>query len=267
MPGPLSPSTRLSTCPSIWSFCVPSFRSLSVPFAVVVIVGGGVGLSACGGGLEGTPCEDIGAEACEETALFRCNGEEWLKQGDCSWQCLEGAAPNVHTEVGAGEVWSCEDGPHVVSGVLTVPDGQTLTVAAGAEIRIERGGRIDTTASSAVVAEGTEGTPILVTSDDGTGGGFGAMNQGGLNLFARASAADASHLAHVIVERGLHGISVLGLSAENVAPVLEGCTFRDNEGWGVLVRGCQGEVSIPDYEGSFDNRFFENGEGAVSSCQ
>lgn len=222
--------------------------------------------AACGSGVgPGLPCEEIGLEACEEIARFRCDGEAWTLLGDCHYSCVD-APPVTHTSVAGNETWTCEEGPHVVSGVLAVPAGGSLTVEAGAQIRIQRGARVDSTPTSRVILDGTSGAPVLVTSDDETQGGYGSITQGGLNLFATDPGAAPSEVRSAIVERGVHGVAVLGLSTARSAPVITESTFRDHEAWGILVRGCEAGASVPDYEAD-ENRFFANGEGAVSSCQ
>lgn len=237
---------------------------MSLRFATILgLCVGALGAGGCSDSQLGLPCETIGEEVCEDTFLLRCNGTEWLKLADCDHTCVEGTG-TLHTELAGDETWACEDSPHVVDRVLTIPDGATLTVTAGTEVRVVRGARIDTTPSSQLVATGVEGAEVLFTSDDNTQGGFGGLNQGGLNLFGGPDAA--SVLDFVIVERATNGIGVLGLSADNDAPDIQNSTFRDNEGWGILVRGCVGTVDIPDFEQA-NNRFYENGEGAVSTCQ
>ncbi len=229
----------------------------------VAVVGLLLTAGACGDSQLGLPCDTIGEEQCEEQVLIRCNGEEWYKVADCDHSCVDGPG-TMHDALSGDETWACADSPHVVEAVLTVPDGATLTVETGAEVRIVRGSRIDTTPSSQLVAAGVEGAEVLFTSDDNTQGGFGGLNQGGLNLFAGPDAA--SVLDYVIIERAVHGLGVLGLDGSNQAPAITNSTFRDNEHWGILVRGCVGDVAVPDFAQG-NNRFYENGDGPVSECQ
>jgi hypothetical protein len=224
-------------------------------------------LASCApGGSELTPCETIGEQMCEGLALLTCDGAEWVETAPCHHQCVPNAPRQVNAaEVTSDETWGCGDGPHLVTQALTVQSGATLTIEAGAEVRFSAGARIDTTQQSRLVADGTIVAPILFTSDDAVIGTYGSANLAGLNLFVRGDDGDPSSLTHAIVERAVHGVGILGLEDGKTPPVLEDNTFRDNQSWGVLLRGCVGEPAIPDL--TTDNLFFNNGEGDISACQ
>lgn len=231
-------------------------------YALVVVASG------CGPKtLEGLDCEVIGDEACEITALYVCDGQRFQKVADCHRQCVVRPATEHPEEALAGDqTWTCAESPHLVTRVLTLAGGASLTIEPGTEVRFAPGARIDTTPESRVVAEGTQGAPILFTSDDETKGGWASLNQGGLNLFVRPEGEEPSVLRHALVERAVNGVGLLGLEDGKSIPIIEDSQLRDNLTWGVVVRGCVGDPAIPDLEGS-GNLFINNGEGAISGCQ
>lgn len=230
-----------------------------------LLCGSTIGMG-CDGSLVGQPCErdELGMTTCEEEALLTCEGDrEWVLTSACDQSCTIGPGTS-HSEISGDETWTCLSGPHRVDAVLTIPAGATLSIEQGTHIEVAVGSRIDTTPTSFVDAVGVDGAPIVFTSSSGTTAGYGSLNQGGLNVFA--SSSGSSRLDHVIIERAIHGLGVLGLATDIAGPSIQNTTLRDNEGWGILIRGCNGDVVIPDYTEN-QNRFFGNGEGEVSGCQ
>lgn len=229
-----------------------------------------VALASCGPKvLDGLPCDTVGEEACETTALYVCDGNRFQKLADCHRQCVV-RLPSEHSEeaLAGSQTWSCADGPHLVTRVLTLQDGAELTIEPGTEVRFAPGARIDTTPTSRLVAEGTAGAPILFTSDDETEGGWASLNQGGLNLFVRGEGDAPSVLRYALVERAVNGVGLLGLEDGKQPPVIENSQLRDNLTWGVIVKGCVGEPTVPALDGEeTGNLFINNGEGAISDCQ
>lgn len=243
-----------------------SYPRAPLAFVSVVVFA----LAGCGPTvLEGSPCDAVGDEVCETTALYVCDGNRYQKVADCHRQCVVGP-PTEHTEeaLAGQQTWTCADGPHLVTRVLALTDGATLTIEAGAEVRFANGARIDTSPQSRLVAEGTASAPILFTSDDETKGGWGSLNQGGLNLFVRAEGEEPSVLRHALVERAVNGVGLLSLEDGKQPPVIEDSQLRDNLTWGVIVKGCVGAPAIPDLEAEeTGNLFINNGDGAISECQ
>lgn len=225
-------------------------------------------VASCGpGGSELLPCDTVGEQQCEGLSLLTCDGTEWVETTACHHQCVPNAPRAVSaTSLDADESWACEDGPHLVENALTVADGVTLTIAPGAEVRFAPGARIDTTQTSRLVADGTAEAPILFTSDDETIGSYGSANLGGVNLFVRSDDGEPSSLKHALVERAVNGVGLLGLEDGRTPPVVEDTSLRDNQNWGVILRGCVGEPAVLDLEGA-GNLFFNNGQGAISACQ
>lgn len=223
-----------------------------------------VAIAACDpGSLVGQPCTEAGESPCEGDALLRCDGRYYVKLADCALECRGDVALVTHSAglLTADETWTCEEGPHLVSGIITVADDVTLTILAGAQLRLELASRVNTDPLGRIDSLGTAAAPVLVTSDNGEKPGFGAGAEGGLNVFAIA-AGEPSRLQHTIVERGIHGIGVFGLSADTTAPVVDNCTLRDNEVFGLLL-GCNGDPVLPDFTAT--NNFFGNGTD-VSEC-
>ncbi|MFZ9887004.1 MAG: hypothetical protein ACO3JL_05820 [Myxococcota bacterium] len=225
-------------------------------------------LSSCGPRvLEGLSCDEIGLESCEGTALYVCNGSEFQKTADCHHQCVV-RPPTEHDEetLTASETWTCAEGPHLVTRVLTLGPGVELRVEPGAEVRFGPGARIDTSPNSRLWAEGTREQPLLFTSNNETVGGWGSLNQGGLNLYVRGTDEEPSVVTHTVVERAVNGIGVLSVEEGMPLPRIENTQLRDHLSFGILLRGCVGEPALPTFEDD-GNTFVNNGEGAISGCQ
>lgn len=218
------------------------------------------------GSLVGQPCAETGEEVCEGDQLLRCDGRYYRVLAPCAYKCIEAKAEVAHTgdPVSADETWSCTDGPHLVEGVITVADDATLTIEAGALLRLQPASRIATTRAGRVESLGTAEAPILFTSKNGLSGGFGAGAEGGLNVFA-VETGEPSVVEHTIIERGIHGLGIFGLSSNADPPVVRNNTMRDNENFGFLVICDEAAAPIPDFAAD-GNLFFNNG-GEVSDCE
>lgn len=227
-------------------------------FAVVVAATGCPPAS-----LIGQPCAEAGESPCEGDALLRCDGTVYLKLADCAFECRGDVPLVTHTagNITADETWTCEDGPHLVSGIITVAADVTLTILPGVQIRLDPASRINTDLAGRIDSLGEANAPILVTSNNGEKFGFGAGSEGGLNVIAVES-GEPSRLEHTIVERGIHGIGIFGLSNDATPPVVDNCTLRDNGEFGLLL-GCSGTPDLPDF--ATGNNFFGNGTD-ISEC-
>jgi hypothetical protein len=213
--------------------------------------------------LVGQPCADAGESTCEGDALLRCDGRYYVELAPCAFEC-RGSEPLITHAAGllsADETWTCAEGPHLVSGTLTVAADATLSIEAGAQVRLDPASRINTDVAGRLDALGTLEAPILVTSNNNQSGGFGAGAEGGLNVFAVEN-GEPSRLEHTIVERGLHGIGVFGLASDATPPVVDNCTLRDNLNFGLLLT-CSGDPELPDFAAT--NNFFNNGTD-ISEC-
>lgn len=61
-------------------------------------------------------------------------------------------------------VWRAADGPHTIAGILTVADGATLTIEAGAIVKFAPGGNSGITVNGRLVVAGTDANPVYFTS-------------------------------------------------------------------------------------------------------
>lgn len=246
--------------PSRFSF---SSRALSLALALALALVVSV-VSACPPDtLVGQPCDAPADGPCEGDKLLRCDGRFYIELAPCAVECRGNEPVTTHDGlITADETWTCADGPHLVTGQLSVQPDVTLTIEAGTQIRLDPASRINIDIAARIDAQGVIEAPILVTSNTGEKPGFGAGAEGGINMFA-VETGEPSRLEHTIVERGIHGIGLFGLSSDATPPVIEDCTFRDNENFGILVL-CNGDaVEVPDF--TANNSFFTNG-GDVSEC-
>jgi hypothetical protein len=232
--------------------------------AVVVVFVGPVTSGCPRSSLVGAPCEVPGEEVCEDLQKLRCDGRQYVVLAACHAECVDG--PGVSHEqgaLGADETWRCADSPHVINGIVDVAPGATLTIEAGAEVRLLPSSSVDVDPDARVVIDATAGAPVLFTSDNEFAGGFATAATGGLNVFATSS-VEPSVIRHLIVERGQNGLGVFGLSATATPPVVERSTFRDNVGFGIRITCDALDSPVPDFVAA-DNLFFGNG-GDVSTC-
>jgi hypothetical protein len=215
--------------------------------------------------LVGQPCDEAGEKHCEEERLIRCDGRAYRLLAECSSECQAGKPFLEHTEavIDADETWQCLAGPHRIGTTITIAPGATLTIEAGAVVSMVPASRIVADVAARVDALGTEEAPILVTADNGQRGGYGAGQEGGINVFAVQSGAP-SRIEHTIFELGIHGLGVFGLASDATAPVVENNTFRDQQRFGIVITCNEADPPIPDFEAT--NEFFGNLEGAVSPC-
>ncbi len=212
--------------------------------------------------LVGQPC-DTPEDKCEGDTLIRCDGSYFILLAPCAVECRGDVVVTTHDGlIEADETWTCLDGPHLVTGQLTVQPDVTLTIEQGTHIRMDPASRLNIDSAARIEANGVIEAPILVTSNTGESAGFGAGSEGGINVFA-ADSGDPSVLRHTIIERGIHGLGLFGLANDTTPPVIEDCTFRDNENFGILLQ-CNGEPEVPDF--TANNLFFTNGAGDVSEC-
>ncbi|MCC7071524.1 MAG: hypothetical protein IT383_09380 [Deltaproteobacteria bacterium] len=237
-------------------------RLLVLPLAALAPVV----LTACPpASLVGQPCAEVGEEQCEGDRLLRCDGNYYRVLAQCAGQCIEAKAEIAHGggTLSADETWTCAEGPHLVEGTVTVGDDVTLTIEEGALVRLQPASRIATTSAGRVDSVGSAEAPILFTSKNGLSGGFGAGAEGGLNVFAVES-GEPSVIEHTIIERGIHGLGIFGLSSDADPPVVRNNTLRDNENFGIILSCNEAAAPIPDFEAD-GNLFFNNG-AELSNC-
>ena len=248
------------------TFSVSVFVSLFVKVVASIVVTSV--LSGCpSNSLLGEPCPEPGAELCEGPSKIRCDGQVFVESAPCHFDCLDRATTVAHEQefIDNDTTWTCLEGAHVVTGTVNVAAGATLTIEPGSSVRIDPSSRIDVDPAGRIVVDAPPAAAVVITSNNGQAGGFGSTASGGLNVFA--TDGEPSVLRHLIIERGIQGLGISGLSPTKTPPIVEDCTFRDNTNFGIKI-ACEGAppFAIPDFEGD-GNQFFENGEGAVSACE
>jgi hypothetical protein len=212
--------------------------------------------------LVGQPCDTPG-DQCEGDKLIRCDGSYFIELAPCAYECRGDAVVTTHDGlITADETWTCLDGPHLVTGQVTVQPDVTLTIEQGTQIRMDPASTLNIDRLARLDALGVVEAPILVTSNTGEIAGFGLGAQGGINVFA-VETGEPSVLQHTIIERGIHGLGVAGLADDTTPPVIEDCTFRDNQRFGIILQ-CNGDPEVNFSENG--NLFFTNGDGDVSEC-
>ncbi len=125
----------------------------------------------------------------------------------------------------SSETWCAVDGPHILTGNLTVAPAATLTLEAGAIVKAPDGVRL--TIKGDLQAPGTAGSPILFTA-------LNAWAWGGLVFDGTGTGARGTgSLVHTTIEQG-RGASLwdgthlsVALNGVQVAPVsFQNCTIR-----------------------------------------
>ncbi|HEY3295427.1 MAG TPA: right-handed parallel beta-helix repeat-containing protein [bacterium] len=122
-------------------------------------------------------------------------------------------------------VWNLAGSPYVITGNVTVPTGQTLTIQPG--VRVLFGGHYTFVVNGTLNAVGTEHDSIVFSREYPTE----ESKWGGIRMY---SAAPNTHLAYCVIEYG----KAIGGDFENIggglmthlcSPTVEHCTFRNNE--------------------------------------
>ena len=132
------------------------------------------------------------------------------------------------TEVSGSQsgVWTNAGSPYLVTGQVTVPPGQTLTIEPGVEVEFQ--GHFKLTVNGTLHAVGADGDTIRFTTDDPTTG------WGGI----RIDSGQISTLAYCRIEYGktssgdypdIHGGGLALLSSD---AVVSNCVFADNDATG-----------------------------------
>lgn len=234
--------------------------------------------ASCGptGPTPGGRCtDDDDFDVCFERSTMRCTNGFYVVLAECTASCpanLDPVVTHEQLEVTGDETWTCLEGTHLVTGTVTVREGATLTLEPGARVRIDPSSHIDVEPGARIVIDALPFAPVIMTSNNGQSAGFGTSTSGGLNVFA-AEVGEPSVLRNLIVERGIHGLGLFGLSTAARTPIVQNSTFRDNENFGVKVACAEEDFVIPDFEAACSgddqpcgNNFFGNGRSPVSAC-
>jgi len=136
------------------------------------------------------------------------------------------AAPLVvATTIAGGDVsgtWDVAGSPYLIDGDITVPAGQTLTIEPGVEVLFQSWYSL--TVNGTLIADGTEGAPILFGGGHPTAGWLGVRF---------VNAPDGSSLTYAIIENGrATGADPLnkggGLYIDGSSPTISHSTIRNN---------------------------------------
>jgi len=157
---------------------------------------------------------------------------------------------------GVSGTWTVSGSPYLITGDITVPAGQTLTIEPGVVVNFE--GAYDLTVNGTLLAEGTASAPILF------GGGHETAGWGGIRIIG---ASDSSRLTYVVVENGratsadstrLGG----GIYVENSSPSISHATIRDN----YATQGGGGIALVNSNALLSDNAILNNSAGQGGSA-
>jgi hypothetical protein len=146
----------------------------------------------------------------------------------------------------SGSIYNGSGGPlaglYVATGTLTVPAGQTLTVAAGTIIKFQYGLEFDV--NGTLTVNGTSGSPVIFTSyqDDSAGGdtnGNGPSNGNAADwrgLVFTGAGSSASSLAYAEVRYG-GSAYYADVELSNASPAFNHCTMRNGFWTGMNLAG------------------------------
>jgi len=162
----------------------------------------------------------------------------------------EGKEKRAHFggEIAADTTWGRDRSPLVLTGVVTVKEGATLTVEPGVTVQFLLGTRL--VVEGALVARGTAEQPVRFTSAIVNKAARSCFDGEGIE-FADQSAGDRCRLEYCIIEYQRTGAACRGAS-----PVIRQCTFTRNGTVALLAtRGAE-----PCIEGTCR---FERNDGAA----
>jgi hypothetical protein len=153
----------------------------------------------------------------------------------------------------ADEVWTPAGNPHIVTGTLTIagaaPNGATLTIQPGVEVRFAQGASIEVGASNApgtLIAEGTASSGILFTSNQATKTKgwwkYIRFNQQAVNCRLSFCTVEYGGIYNTIYKYG--GNLVID-TAEDAPVSLNNCTIKNSVSDGVSFRST-GLVNFSD---------------------
>jgi len=167
------------------------------------------------------------------------------------------------------ETWS---GDVSLEGDITVPEGVTLTILPGTTVAFpaffdstysgENSSQSELIVNGTLLAEGTEGEPILFTSDapwnSRKGDWLGICVNGNLRLknalveyatygikFVGDEDADEIHIQNCTIHHNSgHGIDVYVDSDANISAFIDSSTISDNDGNGISCRAYTGNTTL-----------------------
>lgn len=155
------------------------------------------------------------------------------------------ARAHFQGEIASDTTWSAANSPLVLTGIVTVKQGATLTLGPGARVEFLQGARI--VVEGALAAVGTAQKPVLLTSAVVSPGARTFFDGEGIE-FAKTSDASKSRLEYCTIEYQRIGVACRGvplvirhctfrrcgqtalLVTDEAEPTVEECTFEANDG-------------------------------------
>ena len=172
----------------------------------------------------------------EEAVGIRRSPEAFLRAKKAG----KDARPHVEGAIAADTTWGADKGPLVLTGVVTVKQGATLTLEAGLTVQFLTGTRI--VVEGALAARGTADQPIRFTSAATKAPTF--FDGDGIEF------ADSSDDAKCVLDHCVIEYQRIGVACRSAKPSLRHCTFRNTgekalhvEDTDLTVEGCTFEAN------------------------
>ncbi|MCI5129615.1 MAG: hypothetical protein D3907_14270, partial [Candidatus Electrothrix sp. AUS3] len=156
----------------------------------------------------------------------------------------------------ADETWTPAGNPHIITGTLTIaadpPNGATLVIQPGVEVRFEQGASIEVGANNApgtLIAEGTASSGILFTSNQTT------KTKGWWKYIRFNQQAVNSRMSYCTVEYGgitysnaitYYGGNIVIENDTDASVSLNNCTISNSVSDGIFFLGSSGLVHFSD---------------------
>ncbi|MBU1172594.1 MAG: right-handed parallel beta-helix repeat-containing protein, partial [Proteobacteria bacterium] len=170
-----------------------------------------------------------------------------------SFQTLGHLPVVLNTQISSNTILSAENGPYLVTSGFSVALGTTLTIEAGTIIKIGMG--LDFNVKGALIAQGTEENPIIITSsnDDFYGGDTNAdgddtrPENGDWNRLWFNNSADASHLSNVFIVYG-GGSNSSNVKIEGGSTIINNCVISNSGNHGISMNMCSATITNNTFE-------------------
>ncbi len=112
-----------------------------------------------------------------DTELDQLNDDRFAIVERQSTRSIQAATVDITTDIVTDTVWTVANSPYRILNDITISSTATLTVEAGVEVRIDRAD--DLFVEGTLLAQGTELTPVTITSDNSNAWGAIIVQNGG----------------------------------------------------------------------------------------